>query len=171
MDVTLGVHRLDMLMRETEFADGQVAVLHSHQRRALLLPAPGEQHRFGIAMVADVFRAGGWSVTCGPALPRSRLLRQVRDVWFDAVGLSISSERGLGGIAACLRAIRQASCNRKLLILLGGHAIIGHEERSRFLGADILAMDAYQALEDANMTMTTAARGEYPQESRQFILT
>jgi methylmalonyl-CoA mutase cobalamin-binding subunit len=171
MDVTLGVHRLDMLMRETEFADGQKVVLRSHGYRALLLPAPGEQHRFGIAMVADVFRAGGWGVCSGAALPRARLTRQLRDEWFDVLGLSISAERGLGSIATCLRVVRKASRNRDLLILLGGNAIIGHEERSRFLGADILAMDAGQALEDANMMMANPAKRETAAPLRQFIST
>ena len=155
MDVTLGVYRLDRLMKESEFADGQPATMHRHQHQALLLPAPGEQHCFGITMVAEVFRAGGWCVRTGPAVARDRLVRLVRDEWFDIVGLSISSERCIAGIAVCVRALRKASCNNRLLIMLGGHAIIGHEERSLFLGADMAAADAYQALEDGNALMAT----------------
>ena len=160
MDVTLGTYRLDRLMKETEFADGQPAPLHRHQHHALLLPAPGEQHCFGIAMVAEVFRAGGWGVRTGAAVARDRLVRLVRYEWFDIVGLSISSQRCLAGIAACVRALRQASCNNRVLIMLGGHAIIGHEERSLFLGADLAAADAYQALEDSNRMMAKLEKGK-----------
>ena len=153
MDVTLGVYRLDRLLKESEFADGQPAAMHRHQHHALLLPAPGEQHCFGIAMVAEVFRAGGWCVRTGPALGRDRLVRLVRDEWFDIVGFSVSSERCLAGIAVCVRALRQASRNNRVLVMLGGYAILGHEERSLFLGADMAAPDAYQALEDGNLLM------------------
>ena len=90
--VTLGIHRLNQIMKEAEAEAAEPAFSRSFDRHILLLPAPGEQHGFGIAMVADSFRAAGWCVRSAPAVSRSRLLRLVKDEWFDVVGLSVSTE-------------------------------------------------------------------------------
>jgi hypothetical protein len=98
-------------------------------------------------------------------------MRLVRDEWFDVVGLSISSDRWLGSLAACIRAIRVASCNSNLVIMLGGAAIVGHDERTRFLGADTMAIDAYQALEISNLLVSNLAEKQNLHALRQATLT
>jgi methanogenic corrinoid protein MtbC1 len=153
--VTLAVHRLNQIMKETEAAAGEMPLLHGSDHRILLLPAPGEQHSFGLNMVADVFRGDGWCVRSAPAVSRSQLLNLVKDEWFDVVGLSASSERSLKGLPACIRAVRAASSNKRSFVLLGGYAVISHRERARFLGADSLAEDAEIALQMANSYMET----------------
>jgi methanogenic corrinoid protein MtbC1 len=154
MAVTLGVYRLDQIMKETATVGDQVAFMNGHEHRILLLPAPGEQHGFGIGMVADAFREGGWCVRSGPAVSRAQLLRLVRDEWFDVVGLSAMAERALKGLSSCLRAVRAASCNPGVYIMLGGHAVSAFAERARFLGADATAKDAREALVNANLYVT-----------------
>jgi len=149
MTVTLGVYRLDQIMKETATASFNSS-LTAQDNRILLLPVPGEQHSFGLAMVADAFREGGWCVRSGPAATRAQLLRLVRDEWFDVVGLAISAERHMKGLSALIRAIRAASCNPLVHVLLGGHAIVENPERARFLGADATAADAAGALAHAN---------------------
>jgi methanogenic corrinoid protein MtbC1 len=155
MTVTLGVYRLDQVMKETTSA-GIIPARFGHDNRILLLPAPGEQHSFGLSMVADAFREGGWCVRSGPAAPRPKLPRLVRDEWFDVVGLSVTSDRHLKGLASCIRAVRAASCNPKLYVMLGGAAILANPERARFLGADTTARDAAGALADANFYIETS---------------
>jgi len=163
--VTLGVFRLDQIMKETAGA-GQ-ALLSGHEHRILLLPAPGEQHSFGLGMVADAFREGGWCVRSGSAVSRARLLRLVRDEWFDVVGLSVSADRSLKGLPSCIRAIRGASCNPGVYIMLGGRAVSEHAERSRFLGADATANDAHDALAGANIYMEcTVTEGLHQSKTR-----
>jgi methanogenic corrinoid protein MtbC1 len=149
MTVTLGVYRLDQILKETATA-GFAAPLSAADNRILLLPAPGEQHSFGLAMVADTFREGGWCVRSGPAATKTQLLRLVKDEWFDIVGLSISAERAMKGLPATIRALRLASCNPGVHILLGGRAVTENKERARFLGADATAPDAAGALAHAN---------------------
>jgi methanogenic corrinoid protein MtbC1 len=148
--VTLGVYRLDQIMKETASLTRFESVSNSFDRRILLLPAPGEQHNFGIGMVADAFREAGWCVRSGPAATRAKLLHLVRDEWFDVIGLSVTSERWLKGLPACIRAVRHASCNPDACIMLGGYAINNHAERARFLGADITAIDADDAVQKGN---------------------
>ncbi len=146
MTVTLGVYRLDQIMRETATPDLDEVLLNGHEHRILLLPAPGEQHSFGVAMVADAFREHGWCVRSGPAVTRSKLLRLVRNEWFDVVGLSVSSDRAMKGLASYLRAIRTASCNARVYLMLGGDAIQRNSESVRFLGANATAADAIEAV-------------------------
>ncbi len=147
--VTLGVYRLGQIMKATALASA-VQPARGRDRHILLLPAPGEQHDFGLSIVAEAFRDGGWCVRSGPAPTKPQLLRLVRREWFDALGLSVAADRHLPGLATCLRRLRASSCNPRLYIMLGGAAISGHEERARFLGADATARTAPQALADAN---------------------
>ncbi len=161
--VTLGVHRLNQIMKETEAAAAEPAFSRSFDHHILLLPAPGEQHSFGLTMVADSFRAAGWCVRSAPAASRGQLLRLVKDEWFDVVGLSVSTERSLKGLPACIRALRTASCNPRRFVMLGGNAVNCHPERARFLGADGVAADAGAAVQLANNYMETTVTERFCQ--------
>jgi methylmalonyl-CoA mutase cobalamin-binding domain/chain len=146
LTVTLAVYRLDQITKETAAAGFAGTLGHFHEYRVLLLPAPGEQHSFGLGMVADAFREGGWCVRSGPAVTRTQLLGLVRDEWFDVIGLSLTAERHVKGLPGCVRALRQASCNPDVFVMLGGRWVVEDIERARFLGADATAMDAASAL-------------------------
>jgi methanogenic corrinoid protein MtbC1 len=163
MTVTLGIHRLNQIMKAAEAASEAPVFSSSFDRHILLLPAPGEQHDFGVAMVADGFRAAGWCVRSAPAVSRTQLLRMVKDEWFDVVGLSVSTERSLKGLPACIRAVRSASRNDRTLLMLGGYAINCHPERTRFLGADCVAENAGKAVHLANNFMETAVTERFCQ--------
>jgi methylmalonyl-CoA mutase cobalamin-binding subunit len=169
MTVTLGVYRLDQIMKETATAGFMGALGCFHEYRILLLPVPGEQHSFGLSMVADVFREGGWCVRSGPAASRAQLLGLVREEWFDVVGLSISSDRHLRGLPGSIRALRQASCNPDVRVMLGGQAVMDDPERTRFLGADATARNAQQALSQANTYMETTVTGCLHQSKTRLV--
>jgi methanogenic corrinoid protein MtbC1 len=149
--VTLGVYRLDQIMKETCAVGRDDYSPLAHDRTILLAPAPGEQHSFGLNMVADVFREGGWCVRSASAVSRTRLTRLVGEEWFDLVGFSVSADRALKGLPSCIRAVRQSSSNPDLGVFVGGRAITCHPERTRFLGADGTANDPRQALREANI--------------------
>ncbi len=163
--VTLGTFRLDQLMKETAGAGS----LPRHDHRILLLPAPGEQHSFGLAMVADAFREGGWCVRSGPAITRPQLLRLVKQEWFDIIGLSISADRWLKHFPACIRAIRAAARNPSTYIMVGGSAILTHPDRTRFLGADAAANNAKEALHQANIFMETSVTAGLHTSKTQLV--
>jgi methanogenic corrinoid protein MtbC1 len=79
------------------------------------------------------------------------------------IGLSVAAERWLKGLPACIRAVRAASCNAGVFVMVGGRAIINHAERTRFLGADGFAADARKALLQANNFMETTVTGRFCQ--------
>jgi methanogenic corrinoid protein MtbC1 len=169
MTVTLGVYRLDQIMKETATAAFMGSLGCFHEYRILLLPVPGEQHSFGLGMVADVFREAGWCVRSGPAAGRSQLLGLVREEWFDVVGLSVASDRNLRGLPGCIRALRQASCNPDMRVMLGGRAVMDDPERTRFLGADATAMNAQEAISLAKVFMEGQVTGCLRQSKTRLV--
>ena len=61
-DVTVGLGRLQQIMRGLSAVFGVEVSTTAGGRRVLLMPAPGEQHTFGLSMVAEFFarQAGRW---------------------------------------------------------------------------------------------------------------
>lgn len=167
--VTLGVYRLDQIMKETCAVGRDDYSPVVHDRTILLVPAPGEQHSFGLSMVADVFREGGWCVRAASIVARSKLIKLVSEEWFDIVGLSVSADRALKGLPSCIRAIRQASGNGALGVFVGGRAITSHPERTRFLGADATANDPRQALREANVFVEATVTERLHQSKTELV--
>ena len=148
--VTLGILRLDQMMHET---DGDELVGHpvpGHDRRALLMPVPGEQHNFGVSMLSDVFRRGGWHVWSGNATSRPELLRLVRREAFHVIGFSAATQRLVGLLPSCIRAVRRASRNPEIRVLVGGKYFLDNPGEAAAMGADATARDARDALSCAD---------------------
>ncbi|GEN98961.1 hypothetical protein NSE01_07940 [Novosphingobium sediminis] len=60
LDVTIGLWRLQEVMREIAWGSPIVTGPISAPRRALFSPMPGEQHSFGATMVHEVFVRAAW---------------------------------------------------------------------------------------------------------------
>ncbi len=158
--VTVGLLRLLHIMHEIGPAFRDEAVGYVHGRRALLAPAPGDQHSFGLAMVSDFFRRGGWAVWTPPAASQRDLGRLVRREWFAVAGLSVSCERWLDSAQAVIRAIRDNSCNRAIAVMVGGPLFLQHPELVAQVGADATACDGRQAVLQAQSLLTNMADSE-----------
>lgn len=143
--VTVAVCRLQQVLRELGPAFRGEVEHGEHGRRALLAPVPGEQHSFGLFMVAEFFRRAGWDVWSGPARSTVDLTRLVRGEWFAVVGFSLSCETRVDALAATIRAVRRASRNRAVGILVGGPVFLDHPELVALVGADATATDGRQA--------------------------
>jgi MerR family transcriptional regulator, light-induced transcriptional regulator len=62
-------------------------------------PAPGEQHTFGLSLVAELFHRAGWDVvTCFLATDAAAVM--VKKDWYDVVGFSLGSETGVPRLRA-----------------------------------------------------------------------
>lgn len=135
-DVTVGLGRLQRVLRELSPAFGR-GVEHPLQgRRVLLLPSPGEQHTFGLVMVGEYFSRAGWDVTGGAWAAGADAAAMVGAEWFDAVGFSLGAEVHVPALANAISAVRHASCNRELAILVGGPIFTIHPEFIAMVGAD-----------------------------------
>jgi MerR family transcriptional regulator, light-induced transcriptional regulator len=146
VDVTLGLSRLQQLLRvygpafEADFAP-------QHDGHRILLAAmPGEQHTFGMAVVEEFFRRDGWDVHPESNISRTQLLSRVRDEWFDVVGLSASGDASVALLAPLIQSIRDTSLNRHIRVIVGGCAFLAEPANALALGADLVACNGREAV-------------------------
>jgi methanogenic corrinoid protein MtbC1 len=114
-------------------------------RSVLLLPCPGETHRFGLSIVASFFREAGWDVTTAVPGPGLDALDLIGTDWLDVVGLSLSCDVLMPTLAATVADLRRASRNPGLRVLVGGPYFARHGGEAGIFGADACAPEAYLA--------------------------
>jgi methanogenic corrinoid protein MtbC1 len=146
--VTLAVGRLQRIMRQLgeNFFDG---ASQGGGESILLTIIPGEQHSFGLSMVAEFFRRAGWNLCTGPFTSHRELISLVHNHWFDVVGFSVSSDRRLDELKQDIRDIRHDSRNRNVGIMLGGPMMIAQPDLVASMGADMMSADATTAPQQA----------------------
>lgn len=150
-DVTVGLGRLQHLLQELSPAFGAEVQFPSHARRVLLMPAPGDQHTFGLSMVAEFFGRSGWEVACGNIHSPTNAVDMARQEWFDIIGFSVGSETRLDWLRTCIASVRQVSRNRNVAIMVGGPVFSVHPEYVDQVGADGTSIDARDAPVQANL--------------------
>jgi methanogenic corrinoid protein MtbC1 len=148
--VTIGLVRLQQVLRRLspEFQDDAAAP--SLALRALLMPTPGEQHTFGLVIVSEFFRRAGWEVAGAVNSPDRDLQKLVGGTWFAMAGLTLGSESRLDALVSCIRLIRAASCNRHIGIMVGGPLFLAQPHLVAQVGADSTARDAPEAVLQAH---------------------
>jgi len=147
VDVTVGLWRLQQIVGALGVPPHEA--FGAPRRRVLLAAAPGEQHTLGLLMVAEFFRRAAWEVESLVGSGAEALLARVAAEPFAVVGLTAGSSPRLGAVGALIRALRQASANRQLVVLLGGPAFLERPELARELGADATAADGPGAVRRA----------------------
>lgn len=149
-EVTVGLMRLQQVMRALSPAFQGESATPDQDHRILLTPVPGEQHSFGLFMVAEFFHRAGWHVCSGPLASMDELADAVHGQWFAVAGLSVSSEAKLEELVAAIRAIRRTSLNRAIGIMVGGQIFSEHPEMAAMVGADATAGDSQRAVAQAH---------------------
>jgi len=147
--VTIGLSMLQQMLRKYSPAvtvDGEV---NAPLRQALVLPAPGEQHTFGISMVEEFMRSGGWSVEHHPAQSADELVKMVHDNWYALVGLSLSHEALYENLLNCIGDIRRQSRNGLIGVMVGGPFFLEHPDLIQSVGADATAVNGPDAVVQA----------------------
>jgi methanogenic corrinoid protein MtbC1 len=144
-DVTVGLVRLQGLVREYSPAFLPSVEAHDPRRSALLIPVPGEQHTFGLVMVAEFFLRAGWEVHSDPMASVEDLSSTVRNRWFAVAGISVGNDDRLDVVAALIRRVRRESCNRGIGVMVGGRVFAERPELAGLVGADATATDGRQA--------------------------
>ena len=145
-EVTVGLGRLQKVLRENSTAFGQFKQAgHSEEgRRILLLPCPGEQHTFGLSLVAELFHRARWDVvTCFLATDAAAVM--VKKDWYDVVGFSLGSETGVARLKAAMALVRQVSQNPNVSIIAGGPIFLLHPEYGEQIQADAIITDGVNA--------------------------
>jgi methanogenic corrinoid protein MtbC1 len=155
VDVTLALgtlHRI-MLALSADFRFERRKL--DFARRVLLVAQSGDTHTFGLQMVAEFFKRGAWSVDMAASATEEALGQIVRDDWFTVVGFSISCEPNLPALTETILSVRRQSANPKIGILVGGPAFLGNPGDAARVGADGMAIDAIQAVLEAERFVLT----------------
>lgn len=154
VDVTMGLWRLQEIVHSLSALVPGTAVLPGAERRALFSPAPGEQHGLGALIVEEFFRRAGWQTWSAPALDEAELVALASARSFDLIGLTVSVERHVAPLARSIAAVRRASRNPDVLIMVGGRVFSERPELAAEIGADGTASDGQLAVQVAEDLMT-----------------
>ena len=123
----------------------------------LLMPAAGEQHSFGLLILAEFFQRAGWRVAGGPKSTGTDPGELARLTWFDIVGFSVGSDRFLDDLAKTILRVRRQSRNRDVRVMVGGPLFRERPELLARAGADAMAADPDTALRLAHGLLTVRA--------------
>ncbi len=145
--VTLGTWRLRMLAQRVSELLPMLLAQPDPQRSILVSALPGEQHDFGVAIVAEFLARDGWLVT--RAVPRDieDLRGELRVRRPTLVGLSIARPDAAPLLAETIAQIRRLNPSPRILV--GGPAIAADPQLARRAGADAAATCARSALDIA----------------------
>ena len=116
-EVTVGLATLQQVVQilRPRFAPG------APDRGFVLLMAPApDQHTLPIYLVGEFLRRAGWGVQVAPNLAESDLLALLAEQRVDMVGISVSNSDLLRPVTRMVAAVKKASINPDVLVMLGG---------------------------------------------------
>jgi MerR family transcriptional regulator, light-induced transcriptional regulator len=142
VEVALGVARMHRILREFDGVPSHLWSNAGFGRHALLLPAPGELHSFGLRLVQEFLLRESWTVTNQPVKTIEALGALVASEHFDIVGLSLSGQTIVEPFLESIRVIRKMSKNRHVKIIVGGHLFVERPDLIETCGSDAYAVDA-----------------------------
>jgi MerR family transcriptional regulator, light-induced transcriptional regulator len=163
VQVTLGVGHLHGLLRGLgpRLAGGSgVAASAVAGRRVLLAHLPQEQHVFGLSMLAHFFQAEGWAVGSAAGAPGGAAAL-VRAQHIDVVGFTIGGEALAEPLRREIAAVRTASRNPALRVLVGGPLIVLQPQWAAELGADASPQHAHVVPAHAARLLGNVARAAF----------
>lgn len=146
VDVHLGLCRLHQLICECEAIGYRSENVSLPGESILLTCAPGENHTFGVTMVADFFRRYGWQVSNLCGLDTDFLIARLASTHYSAVGFSLHNEYNYQALSDLIKQVKDESINKDLVIMVGGDFFIRNPSKVEVVGADIFATDGRQAV-------------------------
>ncbi|MEM6857442.1 MAG: cobalamin B12-binding domain-containing protein [Pseudomonadota bacterium] len=147
VDVTMGLWRLQEVMREISARFPPQAAQTGAPRSALFCPIPGDNHSFGAQMIEEVFARAGWQTEVLLKPERRDLLDYVARTPVDLVGLTVSRDCPAAALSSLIKGIRGVAINPHLSVLVGGHVINSNPGLVAEIGADGTGADARAALQ------------------------
>lgn len=157
LDVTMGLWRLQEVMREVATRAPIDRAGMALPCSALFSPMPGDHHNFGTLMLDEVFARGGWRSEALVKPERRELLDRLARQPFDLIGLTLARDCPSAALSNLIKAVRNVSANPHIIVLVGGRMINENPGIAMEVGADGTGTDALAALELANSLVKTAA--------------
>ena len=164
VEVALGVAPMHRILREFDGVPSHLWSNAGFGRHALLLPAPGELHSFGLRLVREFLLRESWTVTNKPVADVYHLAQVVSEERFDIVGISLSGQCNEETFLEAIKVIREKSKNRLVKIIVGGHLFVEKPELIDSCGSDAYAVDA-----PATVTIVNGWANQLPFVERKEI--
>ncbi len=143
VDVTVAVGRLQSTFRRL-YQDMVALAPRRNGGSALILPAPGDEHVFGMFFVEELYRASGWTTTLAMPEAPGEWVKRATSQSFDVICVSWSSEKCGEALAQCIGTVRK---RLRAAIVCGGHAALINRERLGVLGVDLVSASPQLALD------------------------
>ncbi len=147
VNVTIALSRLHRVMHEFSQEFLSEGNSESNGLSLLLMTEPGSQHGLGVFMLSEFFRQAGWRVTLASPQDIVDFKRIFLSDWFDAVVLSISTDRQIDTVSKVVLELSKATINPKLKIYVGGPMAQVSPEAINWDGTLLLQTDAAQTVE------------------------
>lgn len=144
--VTMGLWRIQEILRELTLRIPPKSRPGHGQRSALFSMMPGEQHSFGTLMVAECFQRAGWDTDVLIEPTQSELTGKFAKRHYDLIGLTVSRDCSTALLGSMVKTIKAVSSNPHVRIMLGGRVINEQPELVDECGADATAKDAMSAV-------------------------
>jgi methanogenic corrinoid protein MtbC1 len=172
-DVTVGMVRMQCAMRRLyqPMPGAQTGAQAQATPRILLLLAPGEQHGFGLTLVAEAFRRAAWDVSCVHDARSLSPTAWVAQTAFDMVGISVGSTPRIQGLRALCAALRRRSCRPDMGLMLGGpyFATLPHPADPQDWGVDAVLADGRDAVATASRLRAQALAANPSQPTLEAV--
>jgi methanogenic corrinoid protein MtbC1 len=147
--VTVALWRIKQLMYDLSPMFQEYAEYKQQGKSVMLVPLPGSQHTLGLFMVSEFFARAGWRVWGELAATEADILRMAKTQWFDVVGLAASVREQFPDLKRMISEVRAASLNPHVGIMIGSPVFNQNPDLIEDLGADMVGIDAVDALEKA----------------------
>lgn len=148
-DVTIGLWRIKQLMYDLSPIFQQYAEQNKTGSSIMLVPLPGSQHNLGLFMVSEFFAKAGWRIWGELAATEEEIIQMAANEWFDVVGLSASVREQFPQLKELIKSIKAKSKNPNVGVIIGSPVFNQFPDLIDDLGADMVGMDAEDALEKA----------------------
>jgi MerR family transcriptional regulator, light-induced transcriptional regulator len=149
-DVTIALWRIKQLMYDLSPIFQQYSQDGKTGSSIMLVPLPGSQHNLGLFMVSEFFAKAGWRIWGELAATEEEIISMAEQEWFDIIGLSASVREQFPQLEKLIKSLKAKSKNPNVGIIIGSPVFNQSPELIDKLGADMVGMDAADALEKAS---------------------
>jgi MerR family transcriptional regulator, light-induced transcriptional regulator len=166
--VGLGMWRLRRLHEDLRDRLNLQALAGNSGDRAktiLLSATPGENHSFGLSLVAGFFEDKGWFAEALPNDAARTLIAEVMAREVDVVGLTLSRADLVAPLTELIGHLRTVSRNPNLVVIVGGGYVTALADAAGFalqIGADAALADARDAVEQVTQLLPVSDTMQAP---------
>jgi MerR family transcriptional regulator, light-induced transcriptional regulator len=144
--VTMGLWRIQEILRELTLRIPPKSRPGHGQRSALFCAMPGEQHSFGTLMVSECFQRAGWESDVLIESTHSELNGKLAKHHYDLIGLTVMRDCTTATLSSLIKTVKAVSSNPNIRVFIGGRVINEQPHLVDECGADATAIDAVSAV-------------------------